>query len=346
MDDSTVAQGVLMAAHEASDNAQEHETGIGPATLEQLRADVSALARAYDTGDPFTVYMDMRRVREKIYRLLDQRPWPRHLNELYFLLCCLNGMMGNRANHLGYPDAAEELIRSAWVYANAIDHNPLRGSLRQALSAVMYDRGLFEASRDLARSGLEYLSEGPVGADLHLFHAKAAARLGDAETARQAIHDAREAHDRDSYTDDLLEMGGKFRISWATHYGLAGAALTTIPRAEREAAERLEQAIVFYDEGPRRREDHWFAGKPLAAIDLAMVRLRSGALDGAADALRPAFSLPAGQRIGRVTARLAEVRAELAAPIFSRSPQAREIGTQIEEFNREAATAGLHSLAG
>jgi hypothetical protein len=47
-----------------------------------------------------------------------------------------------------------------------------------------------------------------------------------------------------------------------------------------------------------------------------------------------------------VTARLGAVRAELAAPIFSRSPQARDLGGQIEEFDREAALAGLHSLAG
>jgi hypothetical protein len=102
----------------------------------------------------------------------------------------------------------------------------------------------------------------------------------------------------------------------------------------------------LYDQGPRPGEVHWFAGKPLAGIDLAVVRLRSGALDAAAAALEPALSLPAAQRISRVTTRLAVVRDELAAPIFHGSPQARALGAQIEEFGYEAVTAGLHSLSG
>ena len=47
-----------------------------------------------------------------------------------------------------------------------------------------------------------------------------------------------------------------------------------------------------------------------------------------------------------MTTRLAAVRDELAAPVFRGSPQARDLGDQIEEFGREAVTAGLHSLSG
>ena len=36
--------------------------------------------------------------------------------------------MGVTANRLGYPDAAEELIRAGWAYANAIDHRPAAGA--------------------------------------------------------------------------------------------------------------------------------------------------------------------------------------------------------------------------
>jgi hypothetical protein len=148
------------------------------------------------------------------------------------------------------------------------------------------------------------------------------------------------------YTDDLMDMGGQFAISEASHHGFAGAALASIKSAEREAAEELEQAVALYDEGPRRGEDHWFAGKPLASIDLAVVRLRSGALDAAATALEPALSLPVAQRITQVTTRLAALRDELAVPLFRGSAQARTLGEQIEEFSRETVVAGLHSLPG
>ena len=77
-----------------------------------------------------------------------------------------------------------------------------------------------------------------------------------------------------------------------------------------------------------------------------MIRLRSGALDAAAAALEPVLILAPSQRVSALTARLARVRDELTAPIFRGSPQARDLGDQIEEFGREAVTAGLHSLSG
>lgn len=341
-----VEREVQMTAHEGSDQAEQAELpGISDVTMGQLRADVTRLIRLHDTGEPFAVFLEMRRVRERIYGLLDRRLRPREQTDLYFLLGCINGAMGGTANYLGYPEAAEELIRAGWAYANAIGHHPLQGLLRLELSIVMYERGRFDDSRDLAVSGLTFLPAGPQGADLHIRHAQAVARLGDADTARRAVQEAHEAR-APGYTDELQEMGGKFFISRATHHCFAGAALATLPSAEREAAAELERAIGFYDEGPGEREQHWFAGKPLAGINLAMVRLRSGALDAAEAALEPALSLPAAQRITRVTTRLAAVRDQLAAPIFRGSAQARALGEQIEEFGRETIVTGLHSLPG
>jgi hypothetical protein len=169
--------------------------------------------------------------------------------------------------------------------------------------------------------------------------------LGDADTAREAIGRAHEARDRD-YRDDLLDIGGEFAVSLATHHALAGAALTDIEGAERDAAAELERSISLYDQGPGPEEQHWFGGRPLAGIDLAVVRLRSGALDAAQAALEPALALPPEQRIADFTTRLAQVRSELAAPLFRSSPQARDLGDQIEEFSRESVAAGLHSLSG
>jgi tetratricopeptide (TPR) repeat protein len=291
------------------------------------------------------VFLDMRRVRDRIYRLLDQRLWPREQTDLYFLLAGLNGLMGVAADRLGYPDAAEELNRAGWAYAHAIDHRPLMAWLRGQLSVHAYYRGRLEEARELALNGLEYLSVGPYAASLHVFHARAEGKTGDADAARQAVRDAHEARASD-YNDELLEIGGNFVVSEATYYCNVGSALTVAAGAERDAAGELERAIGLYDEGPRTGELHWFAGKPLAGIDLAVVRLRSGALDAAAEALQPALSLPAAQRISEVTNRLKAVRDELGAPIFGGSPQARDLGGQIEEFGRESIVAGLHSFPG
>ncbi len=344
--DFAVEHEVMMAAHEGSDHAAEHEHhGIGEATLEQLRADLARLSGLCDTGTPLPVFLDMRQVRDRIYRLLDRRARPRDEADLYFLLGCLHELMGLTANRLGYPDAAEELLRTGWAYANVIDHNALRGMLRARLSYVMYWRGRYADSRDLAADGLRYVSQGLVGANLHLEQARALARLGEPDAARQEVGLAHAAWE-DRNRDDLAEIGGEeFALSQAATYSMAGSALAETSHGH-EAVGELERAILLYDEGPRPGEHHGVAGKALARTDLAMIRLRYGALDAGAAALAPVLALPPGQRLATLTARLAFVRRELAAPVFRDSQQARDLGDQIEEFGLAAITTGLHSLSG
>jgi hypothetical protein len=343
--DFAVEHEVMMAAHEGSDHAAGHEHhGIGEATLEQLRADLARLSGLCDTGAPLPAFLDMRRVRDRIYRLLDRRARPRDEAELYFLLGCLHELMGLTANRLGYPDAAEELLRTGWAYANVIDHNALRGMVRARLSYVMYWRGRYTDSRDLAADGLRYASQGLVGANLHLEQARALARLGEPDAARQQVGLAHAAWE-DRNRDDLAEIGGEeFALSQAATHSMAGSALAETSHGH-EAAGELERAIFLYDEGPRPGEHHGVAGQALARTDLAMVRLRSGALDAGAAALAPVLALPPGQRLATLTARLGLVRRELAAPLFRDSQQARDLGDQIEEFGRAAITTGLHSLS-
>ncbi len=343
----TAEQEVAMAAHEASDRAEAYEQhGIGETTLEQLRADLIRLSRLSDTGSPLPAFLDMRRVRDRIYRLLDRNMWPREQTDLHFLLGCINGLMGVTATRLGYPDAAEEMIRAGYASALAIDHWPLRGMLRAKLSDTMYWRGWFREARDLATDGLHYVSQGALGADLHVNHARAAARLGELNTVRQEValaHAAQEA----TYRNDITEIGGEeFGLSRATQHGIAGAAFAGLEDGLSEAEEELVLAISLYDEGPGQGEQHWFGGKALAGADLAVVRLRSGALEAAEAALEPVLALPPARRVSVLTTRLARVRDELAAPLFRGSPQARNMYTKIEEFSRQAVTSGLHSLSG
>lgn len=139
-------------------------------------------------------------------------------------------------------------------------------------------------------------------------------------------------------------MGGEFSLSAATQSYFSGSALAELHGAESEAADQLERAIAAYDAGPGPGEQHWFAGKALAGIDLAAIRLRSGALDAAAAALEWPLSFLPAQRINAVTTRLDMVRTELAAPIFQRSPHARELNERIEEYASDAITEELHSL--
>jgi hypothetical protein len=341
---SWIEREVLMAAHEGGEHAERAERrDIGEATLEQLRADVIRLSQDYMTGEPLLLFLEMRRVRSRMYAVLDRRLWPRDQTELYFLMGCLSSLMASAANALGYPQSAEELIRAGWAYASVIDHRPLMAYLRLSLANVAHWSSRTRQCRDLAQSGLQYLADGPNAAMLHLKYSRAAARLGDVVAARRAIADANEVAGHE-YRDELVEIGGDFDLSRASLHYLAGSALIEIPGAEDSAAVELEHATDLYAAGPGPGEIHGYTMEALAHIELATARLRAGQLDGAAAAAQPVLTLPSSKRITSLSRRFDRVRTELARPRYQGSPQARELDEQIEEFCRETIAGDLHSL--
>ena len=198
----------------------------------------------------------MRRVRSRIYAALDRQLWPRDQTELYFLLGALHCLMAVAADDLGYPQSGEELVRAGWAYATAIDHRPLMAHLRLELAGIAYWQRPRQ-SRDLAQSGLRYLSDGPNAAQLYLQYGRAAARLGDATTARRAIESATEARER-AHQDDLLEIGGEFGFSRATQHFMAGSGLLELPQAQSAAIEELQRATELYAAGPGPGEQYGY----------------------------------------------------------------------------------------
>lgn len=321
---------VLMAAHEGSEHAERAEQrGIGEATLEQFRADTASLSLQYLTGEPFPLFTEMRRVRNRVAEALERRQWPRDAAELYLLAGCLSALMAAAATNLGYPSAAEELARAGWAYATIIDHRPLMARLRLCAAYAVYWDGHPEQAADLARSGLEYLADGQNAAQLHLLAGLAGARRGDQAGARQAIAAARDAGDRDHH-DELLEIGGEFGFSRATQAYYAGFVLAQARAAEAPA--ELEEAVARYAAGPEPGEQHSRRCRMLAHTDLAVTRLRAGALDAAAAALEPVLALPPGERTAVQAQRLAVIRAELDQRVYRGSAQARGLGEQIAAF--------------
>jgi hypothetical protein len=295
------------------------------------------------TREPLPLFLEMQRVRSRIYTVLDRRLWPRDQVDLYFLLGCLNGLMAVSAGHLGSPKAAGELARAGWAYAVAIDHRPLLARLRLELANIAHWGSQPRQSREMAESGLAYLSAGPNGAQLHLSYARAAARLGDADSARRAIGAASDARERE-HRDDVLALGGEFGFSRASQHYYAGSTVVEIPQGEAEAIAELERAVELYTAGPEPGEDHSDHCKMAARIDLTTATLRARQLDAAAVAAQPVLSLPPSKRVASLPRLFDRARAELARPRYQGSPEARDLDERIEEFCRETIASDLHSL--
>jgi tetratricopeptide (TPR) repeat protein len=295
------------------------------------------------TAEPLRMFQEIRQVRNRIYSALDRRLWPRDETELYFLLATLHVLMAGAANDLGYPQSAEELLRSGWAYATAIDHRPLMGHLRIALAGIAYWQRPRQ-SADLAQSGLRFLADGPNAAQLYLQYGRAAARLGDTAAAQSAITAANDAREREHQDELLLDIGGEFGYSRATQHYMAGAVAIEMPHAQTLAIEELGRATSLYSTGPERDEQFFYGCVALAHADLATAMLRAGQLEAAATALEPTLSVPPSQRIMSIPQRLTRVRAELASSRYHGSPQASELDERIEAFSRDTIVDDLHDL--
>ena len=331
---------VVTAAREALQHAERairRETD--EASLASTRAELIRLSGAYMTGEPFPLFQRMRRVRAGIHRILDLRLWPQDEKELYFLLGLLNSLMAVAASDLGYAVAAGKLAQAGWAYATIVDHPPLMAQVQTELATITYWSGRPDESRRHAVCGLELLTSGPNAAQLHLHQARAAGRLGDVTTARQAIAAAADARDRDHH-DDVLEIAGEFGFSLASQHYLAGAALAEAPGAEREAAAELELATAMYDLGPGPDGDHSFGCAARARTTLAATRLRAGRLDAVQPAIAPVLALPRGQRIDSIAAGLSQVRDELRRPRYRGAAGTADLDEQIRLFLRETAVTG------
>lgn len=297
------------------------------------------------TAEPFLVFQEMRRVRNRMYAALDRRLWPRDETDLYLLVGCLNCLMAAAADDLVYPHASEELVRAAWAYAVAIDHQPLRAKLRSDLANVAFWRRRTLEARRLAESGLQYLAGGPNAAQLHLKYARAAAKLGDVGVARRAIGMATDARELPN-EDDLLPLGGEFSFSEASQHYLAGSTFLEISGAEGDAIAELECATDLYAAGPGEGEHHSFELRMLAHVELGLARLRAGELDGAKSALVPVLALPPGKRIDPLPQRLEMISSELARPRYQGSPQVSDLAEEIEDFGRDTIVSVLSALPG
>ena len=140
-----------MAAHEGSEHAEQAEQrGIGQATMDQLRADVTRLSRERMTGDRFQLFLEMRRVRDRMLECWTSGCGRATRPTLYFLLGCLDGLMAGTADDLGYPAAAEELIPGR-VGVRGRDRPPAPdGAARLQLASLAYWNGQPQQAADLA----------------------------------------------------------------------------------------------------------------------------------------------------------------------------------------------------
>jgi len=330
---------VAAAAAEAGEQAQKAAvTEIGPGTVDQMKADVIRLGRAYVSAPPLPLFAAMRQTLGRIQGTLQLKAYPAQARQLNFLAGALCGLMANATLDLGREEAADDLARAAWTHGQIIDHGPLMGWARgtQALAAIWDQR--FADAIQHAENGLADVPSGMGAVRLHAIRARALARHGDKAEAQAAIAAAEEA--RTAARQDELHAGvaGEFAFDEAKlrYY----QSLVVIDAEDPEgAAKAAGAAIRLYQAAPARARS--YGCEALARVQLARALLTINHLATAAQALAGVLALDPQMRIGSLAQQLESCRQLLTGSAYRSSAAARQLDRQLEAFSSAGATPAL-----
>lgn len=328
----TIKTTTTMAARESSRHAAAAGGGVSPASIDQVRAEVSRLARSYGDLPPRLLLAQARGARDLAYQVLDRTRKPAQTAELYLAAGQLCGLMAVASFDLAIWAAAAEQARAAQVYAELVGHAELRSWATGTLALIANWTGRPSQALALLRGGLDQAPAGLAQARLRCIEARAWAHLGgEPERVTAALHAADEALAAGHGGEDLHnEIGGQYGWSPGRHASCAGTALLTMGKAAA-AMKRITTAITLLPDDS--------SGMLIAErsyIDLASADLALGQLDDAIEALDRIWRVPAPQRRHSLTQRLDDVAQVLRGRPWHRDRAATQLLDRIEVFNLEA----------
>ncbi|MFE9882844.1 DNA-binding protein [Streptomyces sp. NPDC005784] len=325
-------QRVRMTAEEALEGADTTASAsVSDNTIDELRDQVTSLARGYHLMPPTQAYETGDHLRLAIERQRDRTQAPVQQQDLMILNGQTAALLSVAAFDLGYFPSASSFARTASVFGETTRFTPLQAYADGTLAYIAYHTGnpteaVAKATRALSYSGLGDVAR----RRLQAIKARAHAHLGDAAAARQAIRlSTDEAWDRRDELHD--EVGGEFAF---TLERLAMSTSTTAlligdaAQAETDARRALELL------GQRPQDQQSTHVKASAAADLAHARILADDVDGATDAMTPVWSVPANQRKTGIVVRTARTRRHLSKPEYHGAQVPKTLREQIEDFNR------------
>ncbi|WP_326733963.1 DNA-binding protein [Streptomyces sp. NBC_01022] len=323
---------IAMTAREAQDDAAATAaSSVSDLTVDQLRDDVYALARGYSQELPHVTWRKAKALRELAESHRDRTAVPAQLQELLVIAGQASALMSTAAFDLGSFDGAKRLARTAALYGETARFEPLQAYAAGNLAYIAYYSGEQSQAPAHARRALTYAGLGATAMRrLHAIEARAYGHLGDMQSALRALHLSQETGgDR---KDDLHDaVGGEFGFT-PERLAMSNASTALLlgdgPTAESAALRALELMAAL---PPRQRSPEVF-GK--AAADLAMARLLSNNLAGAAEAIETMLSTVSPHRGTGLVTRAMTLRRVLAQRHWHGTAMAADLGERLEEFAR------------
>ncbi|MFI6689054.1 XRE family transcriptional regulator [Streptomyces sp. NPDC050485] len=291
---------VLVAATESAAWAQWVEsTNVGEIALEQILADVRSLAGEYLTGDAVELFGRARRLRDRVFALVEGHQPPQQSVDLYVSAGYLCGLLAWISSDLGNLRAADTQGRTAWLCAEMSGHAELRAWVASTRSKVAFWDGRLREAIQHARRGASHHPRGTVGALLACQEADAWSKLGAADETQAALHRAALAREDVDQPDDI---GGIFSCPEARQENYAAGAhlrIGSFADALTEADAALEHL--------RAQPVHAYGTEAQVHITRAIALLGSGQPEGIMAALSPVLAMPPEQRLDPITQRMQDL---------------------------------------
>jgi transcriptional regulator with XRE-family HTH domain len=329
---------IRAVARESAQEASHAElTNVGPATLEQLHADVRRLARSYVTEPVLPLFVEMVAIRDHVFNHLSGRQPPSQTIDLHLLAGQLCGLLANATLDLGYKEAAADHARSAWAYAEVIGHEGVRAWVRYMQAVISYWSGHPSDALNFARSGQSHATSGTVLARLSAWEAQALAWLGFRDDAARAINRAQSALGT-GYDELHDDVQGEFAYGPAR---LAAASTSVFMHTgeTQRALEAADQALALFRSSPP--EERSYGCEALLLINLATTHVHRRELEGATSVLTPVLSLPSAHQIELYGQGLGRIRKLLNQPDYRQASAAKQLDQRIQNFYLESVWQGL-----
>ncbi|MDN3360131.1 hypothetical protein [Actinomadura sp. DC4] len=337
VDIPTMEGRVQMAARRAIEFAIRSESkDLGPETMSYLQEEVRRIAKLYTRVPIGQIIDDLTELQDMTFRLLDSgRGRLSQVRDLFELAAIEAGMLAKASHDLGDPHSAMTQARSAVVSAERAEHQAMVAWVRGLQSLISYWADRHQDALDYARLGAALSKDlrGTVSVWLASLEGRAAALLGDHETAQASVHRAVELRER-TEADEVDKLGGNFEFPPARQLYYAAETSVLLGRAETRLA---EEAVREFDD---HDAPHWaFGDEAGARADLALARLNANEVEGVPDAVAPILALPPAQRNAGIVESVQRVRRELLREPVRSATSAGRLRDEITAFSRHRPLA-------
>lgn len=305
--------------------AQLEDTGVGDEAIQQIERAVVFLAEAHTQAPARKILSQVMPLHRRVQSLLVGKLRLSQQRELYRIESLLLSHACLLLGDLDQNTIAEQYGNAALAYAREAESDQAIAMTVLAKTYRWQER--LTESMEIARRGFECSPGVPIRIQLASQEANAAALLGDAPRARQALARAELAAESVAHDSGLS--------AWSFPIGRQAVFAQSVATQLGDANGMLRAASLA--------DSAWATGQPMVAANWAQIRvgaasayLMRDSLDGAIAEVEPVLALPSNMRVATVTAYTERLRGRLQNSRYDGAAGVLELRERLTQFGVEA----------